>query len=131
MNKTYTLKDKGAIKHYFSNIKKITKISIEDALDDLLVKKRRRSELDVTKDEQLEQVTLNEIIKDRQRFAAQNFTTLIILYMSATLFFSGSKCTVPWYLVEQIANIQLMKIIYWAKVVAIPRIHGHFQAYYI
>ena len=39
MNKTYTLKDKGVIKHYFKNIKKITKISIEEALDDLLVKK--------------------------------------------------------------------------------------------
>ena len=64
MNKTCTLKDKGTIKHYFSNIKKIIKISIEDALDDLLVKKRRRSELDVTKDKQLEQqVILNEIIK--------------------------------------------------------------------
>jgi len=70
------------------------------------VKKRRRSELDVTKNEHLEQqVTLNEIIKDRQRLAVQDFTTLIILYMSATLFFFGSKCTVPWYLVEQIANI--------------------------
>jgi len=30
------------IKHYFLKIKKITKISIEEALDDLLVKKRRR-----------------------------------------------------------------------------------------
>ena len=64
------MKDRGVIKHYFPNIKKITKVSIEEALDDLLVKKRR-SELDVTKDEQLEQqVTLNEIIRDRQRFAA-------------------------------------------------------------
>jgi len=69
-------------------------------LDDLLVKKRR-TELDVTKDEQLEQqVTLNEIIRDRQRLAAQDFTKIIILYMSATLFFSGSICTVPWYFVE-------------------------------
>ena len=54
------------IKHYFSKIKKITKISIQEALDDLLVKKRRMTELDVTKDEQLEQqVTLNEIIRDK------------------------------------------------------------------
>ena len=42
------------IKHYFSNIKKIMKVSIEEALDDFLVKKRRRNELDVIKDEQLE-----------------------------------------------------------------------------
>ena len=70
----------------------------------------------VTKDEQREQqVTLNEIIKERQKLTAQNFTTLIILCMSATLFFFGSKCMVPWYLVKQIANIQLMKIICWAK----------------
>jgi len=55
MNKTCTLKDMGVIKHYSSSIKKITKISIEDVLDDLLIKKRRRTELDVTKDEQLEQ----------------------------------------------------------------------------
>jgi len=83
------------IKHYFSNIKKITKVSIEEVLDDLLVKKRRTTELDVTKDEQFEQqVTLNEIIRDIQRHAAQDFTTLIILYMSATLFFSDNKCTV-------------------------------------
>jgi len=42
----------------------------------------------VTKDEHLEQqVNLNEIIRDRQRLAAQNFTTLIILYMSVTIFF--------------------------------------------
>ena len=53
MNKTCTMKDRG-IKYYFPNIKKITKVSIEEALDDLLVKKRRRTELDVTKDEQLE-----------------------------------------------------------------------------
>jgi len=34
-------------------------------MDDLLVKKRRMTELDVIKDEQLEQqVTLNEIITD-------------------------------------------------------------------
>ena len=52
-------------------MKKITKISIEDTLDDLLVKKRRRTELDVTKDEQLEQqVISNEVIKDRQKLAA-------------------------------------------------------------
>ena len=49
MNKTCTMKDRGVIKHYFPNIKKITKVSIEEALDDLLVKKRRRTELDVTK----------------------------------------------------------------------------------
>ena len=54
MNKTCTMKDRGVIKYYFPNIK-ITKVSIEEASDDLLVKKRRRSELDVTKDEQLEQ----------------------------------------------------------------------------
>ena len=71
----------GVIKHNFSNIKKITKESIEEVLDDLLVKKRRRTELDVTKDEQLEQqVTLNEIIRDRQRLVTQDFTTIIILY---------------------------------------------------
>ena len=40
----------GVIKHYFPNIKKITKVSIEEVLDDLLVKKRR-TELDATKDE--------------------------------------------------------------------------------
>ena len=92
MNKTCTMKDRGVIKHYFPNIKKITKVSIKEALDDLLIKKRRRTELDVIKDEQLEQeVTINKIIRDRQRFAAQDFTTLIILYMSATLFFSDSK----------------------------------------
>ena len=39
MNKSCTLKDRGAIKHYISNVKKITKISIEETLDDLLVKK--------------------------------------------------------------------------------------------
>ena len=55
MNKTCTLKDRGVIKHYFSKIKKITKIFIEKALDDLLVKKRRMIELDVTNDEQFEQ----------------------------------------------------------------------------
>ena len=94
------------IKYYFSKIKRIMKICIEEALDDLLVKKRRRSKLDVTKDKQLEQqVTLNEIIRDKQRLAAQNFTTLIILYMLATLFFSSSKCMVSWYIVKQIVNI--------------------------
>ena len=45
MNKTCTMKDRGVIKYYFPNIKKITKVSIEEALDDLLVKKRRRTEL--------------------------------------------------------------------------------------
>ena len=105
-------------KTLFSYIKKIMKVSIEETLDDLLVKKRRRTELDVIKNEQLEQqVTLNEIIWDRQRLAAQNFTTIIILYMSATLFFSDSKCTVPWYIMEQIANMQLMRTICWAKAV--------------
>jgi len=95
---------------------KITKVSIEEPLDDLLVNKRRRIELDVTQDKQFEQqVTLNEIIRDRQRLAVQDFTTTIIMYMLATLFFSDSKCTVSWYIVEQIANIQLMKIICWAK----------------
>ena len=54
MNKTCTLKDRGMIKHYFPKFKKITKISIEEVLNDLLVKKRRRIELDVIKDEQLE-----------------------------------------------------------------------------
>ena len=39
MNKTCTLKDRGVIKYYFPSIKKITKISIEDALDDLQVKR--------------------------------------------------------------------------------------------
>ena len=51
MNKTYTLKDRGIIKYYFN---KITKISIEDALGNLLVKKRRRTEIDVIRNEQLE-----------------------------------------------------------------------------
>ena len=88
------MKDKGVIKYYFSNIKNIMKVSIEEALDDLLVKKRR-IELNATKDEQFEQqVTLNEIIRDRQRLAVQDFTTIIILYMLVTLFFSDSKCTV-------------------------------------
>ena len=45
MNKTCILKDRGVIKYYFPSIQKITKISIEDVLDDLLVKKRKRSEL--------------------------------------------------------------------------------------
>ena len=76
MNKTCIMKDRGVIKYYFSNIKKITKVSIEEVLDDLLVKKRR-TQLDVTKDEQLDQqVTLNEIIRDRQRLAAQDFTKI-------------------------------------------------------
>ena len=82
MNKTCTMKDRGVIKHYFPNIKKIIKVSIEEALDDLLVK-RRRDQLDVTEDEQLEQqLTLHEIIRDIQRLAAQDFTTLVILYLS-------------------------------------------------
>ena len=51
MNKTCTMKDRGVIKYYFPNIKKITKVSIEEALHDYLIKKRRRTELDVTKDE--------------------------------------------------------------------------------
>ena len=37
--------------------------------------------------------------------------------MSATLFFSDSKCTVPWYIVKQIVNIQLINTICWDKVV--------------
>ena len=118
MNKTCTLKDRGVIKHFFPNIKKITKVSIENALDDLLVKRRRRDILDVTQDEQFEQqMSMKKIIRDINRLAAQDFTTLVILYMSATLFFSGSKCTVPWYIVEQIANMQLMRTICWAKAV--------------
>jgi len=39
MNITCISKDRGVIKYYFKNIKKITKISIEETLDDLLVKK--------------------------------------------------------------------------------------------
>jgi len=54
MNKTCTMKDRGFIKHYFSNIKKIMKVSIGEALENLLVKKRLRTESDVAKDEQLE-----------------------------------------------------------------------------
>ena len=53
MNKTYTLKDMGVIKHYFTIVKKITKLSVEEPLDDLSVKKRRRTELDVIRVEQL------------------------------------------------------------------------------
>ena len=83
------------INRCFSKIKKITKISIEKALNDLLVKKMRRTELDVIKDEQLEQqVTLNEIIREIKICSSRHFTTLVILYMSATLLFSESKCTV-------------------------------------
>ena len=41
MNKMCTLKDMDVIKHYFKNVKNITKISIEEALDDLLRKKER------------------------------------------------------------------------------------------
>ena len=48
MNKTCIMKDMGVIKHCFPNIKKITKVSIEEALDDLLAKKRRTGQaLDV------------------------------------------------------------------------------------
>ena len=68
MNKTCTLKDRGFAKHYFKNLKNITKISIENTLNDLFVEKRRRSELDVTKWEQ--HMKLNEVIKDIQRLAA-------------------------------------------------------------
>ena len=96
MNKTCIMKD--VIKQYFPNIKKITKISIEEALDDLLLKKR--SELDVTKDEQLEQqVNLNEIIRDRQRLAAQDFTTIIILYcrpLYSFLTVNARCCGILW-----------------------------------
>jgi len=72
------------------------KVSIEEALDDLLVKKRLMTQSDVTKDEQLEQhLTLNEIIRDIQRIATQDFTIIIIMYMSATLFFLtvNSQCS--------------------------------------
>jgi len=37
--------------------------------------------------------------------------------MVTTLFFPGSKCIVPWYLVEQIAKFHLMKKISWAKAI--------------
>ena len=40
MNKSCTLKDRGVIKHYISNVKKITKISIEEALVDVLEEKK-------------------------------------------------------------------------------------------
>ena len=96
-------------------MKNIRKASIEDTPNDLLVEKRRRSESNLSRDEQ--QVTLNELIKDVHRLAAKDFTTLIILYMAATLFFSGSKSTVPWYLMKQIANLHQVKRISWAKVV--------------
>ena len=103
MNKTYILKDRGVIKHYFPNVKNITKISIEEALDDLLVKKRRRSELDVIRDEQLEQkVTLNEIIKDRQTPSSGlhdvdnsvyvSYSLLLWQQINNVLIFSGVNC---------------------------------------
>ena len=67
------LKDMGVIKHYFKNVKKITKISIENALHDLLVRKKG-IELYVTRHEQLQQqVMLNEVIKDKQRLATLLF----------------------------------------------------------
>ena len=50
MNKMCKLKDRGVIKRYFRNVKNITKISIENALDDLLIK-RRKTELEMTKNE--------------------------------------------------------------------------------
>ena len=57
-------------------------------MHDLLVEKRKRSEFDMIRDEQIEQrVTLNEVIKDIERIAVQDFTTLIILHIAATLFF--------------------------------------------
>jgi len=37
--------------------------------------------------------------------------------MAATLFFPDSRCTIPWYILKGIANIDLMKIISWVKVV--------------
>jgi len=107
----------GLCEALFQESETITKISIENTLNELLVEKRRRSEFDLTRDEQMEQhVTLNEVIKDVQRKSAQEFTTLIIMYMTATLFFPRSRCIVPWYIVEQIANIQPMKRIFRAKV---------------
>ena len=41
INKICTLKNMGVIKHYFTNVKKIAKISTEEALDDLLIKKEK------------------------------------------------------------------------------------------
>ena len=70
MNKTCTLKDSGFVKHYFRNLKTITKTSIEDTLNDLLVEKKR-SELNLTRDEQMEQhIMLHEVIKNAQTIAA-------------------------------------------------------------
>ena len=62
-------------------------------------------------------MTLNEIIKDMQQHTSQDFASMIILYIAATLLFPDNKCTVPWYLVEHIVNIHTMKRINWAKVV--------------
>ena len=108
----------GFIKFYFKHVKNITKVSIEEALEELLVQKRRRKIADVTNDEQFEkEMTLDEIVKAMQKVTAQDFASLVILHMAATLLFPGNKCTVPWYLVEQIVNIQTMKRINWAKAV--------------
>ena len=41
-------------------------ISIKDILDDLLIEKRRRTQFDLARNEQLDQQALNEVIKDRQ-----------------------------------------------------------------
>ena len=43
VNKTCTLKDRSVIKLYFKNIKKIAKISSEEALDDLLMEKKKEN----------------------------------------------------------------------------------------
>ena len=76
------------IKHYFPNVKKITKVSIEEVLDDLLVKKRRRTELDVTKDEQLEQqVTLNEIIRETKTCSSKLHNTNHLVYVGHSILF--------------------------------------------
>ena len=47
MNKTCTLKDMSFVKHYCRNMKNITKTSTEDALNDLLVEKRKRTKLEL------------------------------------------------------------------------------------
>jgi hypothetical protein len=119
-NKICTEKNQksGFLNFYFKGIKNITKVSIEDALEELLVQKRRRNVSDVTNDEQFEQqMTMDDIVKAKQNLTSQDFVSLIILYMAATLLFPGNKCTVPWYLVEQIVNIQTMKRINWAEAV--------------
>jgi len=94
------LKERDVIKTILGMWRR-SKISIEDVLDNLLVKKRKRNELNLTRDEQRgQQVTLNEVIKNIQRLAVHDFTTLVHLYMSTILLFFDSKCTVHWYIVE-------------------------------